>query len=255
MWSLESMCGVIVAPLKWRHNERHGVSNHRRPDDCLPNRLFRRRSKKYQSSASLAFMRGIYRWPVDSPHKGPVTRKMFPFNDVIMTLPRGAVVELTVTPPWGVVKSTWVTINPLSPINSPPSHYLNQCWLTVNWTLKNKLHLTSTQSTELSTHDDASENVFCEMADILSGGRWVKYWMGNQHGIEDIAATTVFLVSSNTTIQSELGQLTYIDGKILKQNVKGAKRAKPQHASNHNRDYDLSLFADNGYESWCDKIK
>ena len=30
-------------------------------------------------------MRGIHRWPVNSPHKGPVTRKMFPFDDVIMT--------------------------------------------------------------------------------------------------------------------------------------------------------------------------
>ena len=35
--------------------------------------------RKHQSSASLAFVRGIHRWPVNSPHKGPVTRKMFPF--------------------------------------------------------------------------------------------------------------------------------------------------------------------------------
>ena len=40
--------------------------------------------RKHQSSVSLAFMRGIHRWPVNSPHKGPVTRKMFPFDDVIM---------------------------------------------------------------------------------------------------------------------------------------------------------------------------
>ena len=40
--------------------------------------------RKHQSSASLAFERGIHRCPVNSPHKGPVTRKMFPFNDVIM---------------------------------------------------------------------------------------------------------------------------------------------------------------------------
>ena len=40
--------------------------------------------RKHQSSASLAFVRGIHRGPVDSPHKGPVTRKMFPFDDVIM---------------------------------------------------------------------------------------------------------------------------------------------------------------------------
>ena len=41
---------------------------------------------EHQSSASLAFVRGIHRWPVNSPHKGPVTRKMFPFDDVIMVI-------------------------------------------------------------------------------------------------------------------------------------------------------------------------
>ena len=40
--------------------------------------------RKHQSSASLAFERGIHRWPVNSPHKEPVTRKMFPFDDVII---------------------------------------------------------------------------------------------------------------------------------------------------------------------------
>ena len=55
--------------------------------------------RKHQSSASLAFVRGIHRRPVNSPHKWPVTRKMFPFDDVIMTLfkicyiPSGNVVE------------------------------------------------------------------------------------------------------------------------------------------------------------------
>ena len=40
--------------------------------------------RKHQSSASLAFVRGIHRWPVNSPHKRTVTRRMFPFYDVIM---------------------------------------------------------------------------------------------------------------------------------------------------------------------------
>ena len=40
--------------------------------------------RKHQSSASVVFVRGIHRSPVNSPHKGPVTRKMFPFDDVIM---------------------------------------------------------------------------------------------------------------------------------------------------------------------------
>ena len=42
--------------------------------------------RKHQRSASLAFVRGIHRWPVNSFHKGPVTWKMFPFDDVIMIL-------------------------------------------------------------------------------------------------------------------------------------------------------------------------
>ena len=40
--------------------------------------------RRHQSSVSLTFVRGIHRWPVNSPHKWPVTRKMFPFDDVIM---------------------------------------------------------------------------------------------------------------------------------------------------------------------------
>ena len=40
--------------------------------------------RKHQSSASLAFVWGIHRGPVNSPQKWPVTRKMFPFDDVIM---------------------------------------------------------------------------------------------------------------------------------------------------------------------------
>ena len=40
--------------------------------------------RKHQSSASLDFVRGIHRGPVNSPRKWPVTRKMFPFDDVIM---------------------------------------------------------------------------------------------------------------------------------------------------------------------------
>ena len=55
---------LISLSLQWRHNECDGVSDHQRLD-CLFNRLFRRRSK-------------------NSPHKGPVTRKIFPFDDVIM---------------------------------------------------------------------------------------------------------------------------------------------------------------------------
>ena len=50
--------------------------------------------RKHQSSASLAFVRGIHRGPVNSPHKWPVTRKMFPFDDVIM------IPTMSTTPAW-----------------------------------------------------------------------------------------------------------------------------------------------------------
>ena len=51
--------------------------------------------RKHQSSVSLAFVRGIHPRPVNSPHKGPVTRKMFSFDDVIMTLFRAVLCYVT----------------------------------------------------------------------------------------------------------------------------------------------------------------
>ena len=42
--------------------------------------------RKHQRATSLAFVSGNHRWPVNSSHKGPVTRKMFPFDDVIRVI-------------------------------------------------------------------------------------------------------------------------------------------------------------------------
>ena len=67
----------------WRHHERAGVSNHQ-PHDCLLNGLFRCRSKKTSKLRVNGLCAGNSPGPVNSPHKGPVTRKMFPFDDVIM---------------------------------------------------------------------------------------------------------------------------------------------------------------------------
>ena len=66
--------------LQWRHNGRDSVSNHQ-PHDCLLNRLFRRISKK-TSKLRVTGLCAVN--PMNSPHKWPVTRKMFPFDDVIM---------------------------------------------------------------------------------------------------------------------------------------------------------------------------
>ena len=72
-----------VVTLQWRHNERYGVSNHQ-PHDCLLTDYSGTDQRKHQSSASLAFVWGIHLWPLNSPHKGSVTRKMLTFDDVIM---------------------------------------------------------------------------------------------------------------------------------------------------------------------------
>ena len=57
---------------------------------------------KHQSSASLAFVREIHRGPVNSPHKWPVTRKMFPFDDVIMYDSRPFGHEATIQAPGSI---------------------------------------------------------------------------------------------------------------------------------------------------------
>ena len=74
-------CNVFKQPLQWRHNGHDSVSNHQ-SHDCLLNRIFKRRSKK--TSKLRVTGPGSHRGPVNSPHKMPVTRKMFPFDDVIM---------------------------------------------------------------------------------------------------------------------------------------------------------------------------
>ena len=69
--------------LQWRHNDHDNVSNHQ-PPGCLLNRLFYRRSKKTSKLRVTGLCVGNSPGLVNSPHKGPVTRKMFPFGDVIM---------------------------------------------------------------------------------------------------------------------------------------------------------------------------
>ena len=61
---------------QWRHNECDCVSNHRR-DDCLLSRLLGADQRMHQRSASLAFVRGIHYWPVNSHTKGLYCGKYF----------------------------------------------------------------------------------------------------------------------------------------------------------------------------------
>ena len=60
--------------------------------------------RKHQSSASLAFVQGIHRGPANSPHKWPETRKMFPFDDVIMTFCK---IQLTFQIKWPDIVWEW----------------------------------------------------------------------------------------------------------------------------------------------------
>ena len=57
---------------------------------------------------------------------------------------------------------------------SAPSHYLNQSWVIVNWTIGNKLQWNFYQNTKLFLHENVFQNIVCEMAAILSRGGWVK---------------------------------------------------------------------------------
>ena len=70
-------------PLLRRHNDHDSVSNHQ-PHGCLFSRLFRHRWKKTSKLRVTGLCVGNSPGPVNSPHKGPVTRKMFTFDDVIM---------------------------------------------------------------------------------------------------------------------------------------------------------------------------
>ena len=76
----------ILDSLLWRHNGRDSILNHQL-HDCLLNRLFSRRSKKTSKLRVTGLCAGNSPAPVNSPHKWPVTRKMFPFDDVIMFMP------------------------------------------------------------------------------------------------------------------------------------------------------------------------
>ena len=81
IWAVASP-RVAHSSLHWRPIERPCVSNHRQ-FHFLFNHFFRRTSKKFTKNSRHWSLRGDW-WPADSPHKGPVTREMISFDDVIM---------------------------------------------------------------------------------------------------------------------------------------------------------------------------
>ena len=74
---------------------------------------------------------------------------------------------------WGRV--THICVGKLTIIGSDngvawtaPSHYLNQCWIIVNWTLRNKLQWNLNRNSHIFIQENAFESVVCETAAILS---------------------------------------------------------------------------------------
>ena len=94
--------------------------------------------RKHQSSASLAFVQGIRRWPVNSPHKGLVTRKMFPFDDVIMCckiFDNYLSMQNSTLNPHEIVTGLPPTVNIRFVSPHPGTHpgKINQCLVKVFW--------------------------------------------------------------------------------------------------------------------------
>ena len=83
LWHCSVALRSAIHALLWRHNDHDGVSNHQ-PHGCFLNRLLGRGSKKTSKLRVTGLCAGNSSGSVNSPHKGPVTQKMFPFDDVIM---------------------------------------------------------------------------------------------------------------------------------------------------------------------------
>ena len=72
--------------------------------------------------------------------------------------------------------------------STKPSHYLNQCWVIVNWNLRDKLQWKFNQNTKLFIQENASEKIVCEKAAILSRGGWAK-------GIQELEPNCQWILS------------------------------------------------------------
>ena len=108
--------------LQWRHNGRDSVSIHQ-PHDCLLNHWFRRRSKKTSKLRVTGLCAGNS--PVNSPHKWPVMRKMFSFDDVIVSSIIKSRKHNKARTVWIIhgIYSTWLTL-----LHSNPNYIYKNFW-------------------------------------------------------------------------------------------------------------------------------
>ena len=93
--------------------------------------------RKHQRSASLAFVPGIHRGPVNSPHTWPVTRKMVPFDDVIMN---SHGIDLVIPEYSGVSSRRVVDICYDCLTGSEPSPFAAKTRLSANVALQNHIY-------------------------------------------------------------------------------------------------------------------
>ena len=96
-----------LVTLQWRHNERDSFSNHRCLDSLL-NRLCRRRSKKTLRLCVIGLCEGNSPVLVNSPHKGPVTRKCL---HLMTSSWKQSCVELLLEYSMGVRSISWLLIS------------------------------------------------------------------------------------------------------------------------------------------------
>ena len=110
--------------------------------------------RKHQSSASLAFVREIHRGPVNFPHKWPVTRKMFPFDDIIMIRR---------------LFQALVSMNALSRHNKALEHLLNIVWSMVCHEIKFYEYI-NMEVIQISAHKLHENNQLNEKTKLLPQG-------------------------------------------------------------------------------------
>ena len=100
---------IIQNSIPEMSHERHGFPDHRLFECLLNNSFFRINI----SSRYWPFVRVNHPWPVDSPHKGPVTRKKFPFHDVFMLclfLLRNGFVRISNSNSWRIIAGKLIMI-------------------------------------------------------------------------------------------------------------------------------------------------
>ena len=158
--------------------------------------------RKHQSSASLVFVRGIHRWPVNSPHKVPVARKMFPFDDVIMIHLRVIIKENVYS---SYEPRLWAT-NELSMQSKFPSNiYSHPCltqyisWLisitklviVVTFWVRHRAAIRRTLIQHLRHDDVIKGKYFPRYWPFVRGIHWIFLWSASKQTAEQTLETPV----------------------------------------------------------------